>query len=289
MSTIRQQSEIFEPGSAPDKGSRSAKQNRANDLGGKEWLQNSISIWSDIRRTVEEQRLGHPAMFPVSLVLRILRTFTTAKQTMALDPFLGSGTTLIAAMSLEKSGIGFDVSKEYVKLAQARLASQGELFLSKNLNLQVINDDALNLLQYTKEESIDICVTSPPYWNILQQKRSADYKQVKDYDEKEGNLGNIESYQMYLRELCRVFEGVYISLKKSSYCIVNVMDIRKGARFYPLHSDLAQQMESLGFTFDDLIIWDRRHEYNNLRPLGYPSVFRINRAHEYLLIFQKRK
>ena len=45
--------------------------------------------------------------------------------------------------------------------------------------------------------------------------------------------------------------------------------------------------QDIGFLFDDLIIWDRKHEYNNLRPLGHPSVFRINRVHEYILIFQK--
>jgi len=65
------------------------------------------------------------------------------------------------------------------------------------------------------------------------------------------------------------------------------MDIRKKNRFYPYHADFAQRMEEIGFVFDDLIIWDRRHEYNNLRPLGYPSVFRINKVHEFILIFQK--
>lgn len=35
------------------------------------------------------------------------------------------------------------------------------------------------------------------------------------------------------------------------------------------------------------VIWDRRHEYNNMRPLGYPSVFRVNKAHEFILIFRK--
>jgi hypothetical protein len=46
-------------------------------------------------------------------------------------------------------------------------------------------------------------------------------------------------------------------------------------------------MQELGFIYDDLILWDRRQEYNNLRPLGYPYKFRINKVHEFLLIFQK--
>ena len=46
-------------------------------------------------------------------------------------------------------------------------------------------------------------------------------------------------------------------------------------------------MQEIGFLLDDIIIWDRRQEYNHLRPLGYPSVFRINKVHEYILIFKK--
>jgi hypothetical protein len=65
------------------------------------------------------------------------------------------------------------------------------------------------------------------------------------------------------------------------------MDLRKKDRFYPFHSDLAARMSKLGFVFDDIVIWDRGQEYNNLRPLGYPSVFRINKIHEFVLIFRK--
>ena len=41
-----------------------------------------------------------------------------------------------------------------------------------------------------------------------------------------------------------------------------------------------------GRIFDDLIIWNRQADYSNLRPLGYPAVFRINKVHEFLLIFR---
>jgi hypothetical protein len=72
---------------------------------------------------------------------------------------------------------------------------------------------------------------------------------------------------------------------------VNVMDLRKQSQFYPLHSDLAARLSEAGrerrFIYDDLIVWDRRADYNNLRPLGYPAVFRINKVHEFLLIFRK--
>jgi hypothetical protein len=73
--------------------------------------------------------------------------------------------------------------------------------------------------------------------------------------------------------------------------VINVMDLRKGDQFYPFHADLARHLSepSLGgrLKYDDLFVWDRRSEYNCLRPFGYPSVFRINKIHESLPVFQR--
>jgi hypothetical protein len=65
------------------------------------------------------------------------------------------------------------------------------------------------------------------------------------------------------------------------------MDLRKKNRFYPLHSDLAARLAAAGYIYDDLVIWNRQSEYNNLRPLGYPSVFRVNKVHEFVLLMRK--
>ena len=46
-------------------------------------------------------------------------------------------------------------------------------------------------------------------------------------------------------------------------------------------------MEDIGYQLDDLIIWNRAQDYNHLYTLGYPSKFRINRIHEFILIFHK--
>ena len=130
-------------------------------------------------------------------------------------------------------------------------------------------------------------VTSPPYWDILLRKRSADYKKIRNYGDSSEDLGRISEYGEFLDALGVVFSNVLAVLKPGCYCCVAVMDLRKGSRFFPLHADLATRMQEVGFLFDDIIIWDRRHDYNNLRPLGHPSVFRINKVHEYILIFQK--
>lgn len=147
------------------------------------------------------------------------------------------------------------------------------------------NSDARDSLLLVPPGSVDLVITSPPYWDILLEKRSADYKPTRDYGDTEHDLGKIREYESFLASLKSIFADVFWTLRPGGYCCVVVMDIRKKNRFYPYHSDIAAFMQEVGFVFDDIIIWDRRQEYNNMRPLGYPYVFRINKAHEYVLIF----
>jgi len=76
---------------------------RANDLDGATWTRYSISIWSDLRKTSEEVALKHPAMFPSALAARLIECYTRKGMTV-LDPFLGVGSTLIAAKQLQRRG-----------------------------------------------------------------------------------------------------------------------------------------------------------------------------------------
>lgn len=261
---------------------------RANDLDGKEWTSNSISIWKDIRKTTSEKQLEHPAMFPIMLVKRIIKCFTTSSEKMILDPFMGSGSTLVGACLLGRKGIGFEIYEDYVELAKQRLNIYKQ---NKEISTSYViyPYNACKLCDYVQENSVDFCFTSPPYWNILTQRRSADYKEIRNYGDSEKDLGRISSYKNFVESLGWIFHEVLKVLKPGKYCVINVMDLRKGSSFYPFHSDLSEELQKVGYIFDDIIIWDRSHEYNNLRPLGYPSVFRINKVHEYLLIFQKQK
>jgi DNA modification methylase len=254
---------------------------RCNDLDGKRWLQNSISVWSDLRKSAEEQRLKHPAQFPIALAERLIESFLPATGShKILDPFAGSGSTLVAAQRRGKHGVGMELSQEYVQLAQTRFQADGP-------SVTLHHASATALSKFVAAESIDLCVTSPPYWNILGQKRTADYKSIRDYGNLPGDLGVITDYEAYLDALADVFRQVFAALKPGAHCCINVMDLRKKDRFYPLHSDLARRLEREGYRFDDLLIWNRQAEYNSLRPLGYPAVFRINKVHEYILLLQK--
>lgn len=251
---------------------------RCNDLTGKEWLQNSFSIWRDLKKTRDEKAFNHPASFPVSLVEKLLLTFSKEGHTV-LDPFNGVGTTMVGAINTNRKGIGIELSEEFYKISLERIQNNSEI--------KILNGDAFEVLKTVKDNSIDICITSPPYWDILNMNRSADKKEATNYSNKDVDLGNETDYNVFISKLGELFEEINRVLKKGSYCLVNVMDIRKKSNFYPLHMDLAYELQKCGYIFDDLLIWDRQSDYNNMRPLGYPYKFRVNKVHEFILIFIK--
>jgi DNA modification methylase len=262
------------------------KKERLNELDGKTWERYSISIW-DIVKSKDEIRLHHPAMFPMELCQRLIEIYTR-KGDVILDPFMGSGSAIIVARDMERKGIGFEINPEFVNLAKRRLSQQKLVQLTTE-EPDIYCEDAINLLKYVKPSSVDLVITSPPYWNIHTRKRTADYKRPRPYSTLERDLGNISDYDTFMRELKAIFEKVHFVLKHGKRCVIIVMDIRQGSQFYPFHMSVCNMMKETGFVLEDIIIWDRRKEYSNLRPLGFPYVFIVNKVHEYILIFRKDK
>ena len=229
--------------------------------------------------------MAHPAIFPTMLPERLVSIYSHQND-IIFDPFAGSGSTLIGARNLKRFSKGIELSEEFIELYKKRTNKLG-LFDQNNYEPELIYGDARELSKWIEKESVQLTITSPPYWDILNQKRSADYKEIRNYGNSNADLGNIKSYDDFLSALKDIFTKVYQVTKRDGYCCVVVMDLRKKDKFYPFHLDTIQFMTDIGFILDDIIIWDRRHEYNNLRPLGYPYVFRINKVHEFVLIFKK--
>lgn len=262
---------------------------RMNNLSGKEWLNYSFSIWRDIRKSKEEIRLKHPAMFPSMMVERFINIYTKDEDEKILDPFLGVGSTLMACQKVGRKGIGCELNQEYIDIAESRLNNpQTEIFDKKEIEYEILKGDNRETLKMIPAESVDLSVSSPPYWDILNQKRTADKKAVRNYSDSEQDVGNLSDYDEFMESLKDVYSEVYRCLKPNKRCVINVMDIRKKDKFYPFHIDLSRIMEEVGFELEEFIIWDRQHEYNNMKTLGYPWVFRVNKVHEFLCVYWKR-
>lgn len=258
---------------------------RLNDLDGSTWAKFSLSVWA-ISKSKSERTLHHPAIFPLELCQRLVRMFSMPKD-LIIDPFCGSGTTLVAAHELGRRGVGLDINPQFVDMSNRRLTQTS--LLEDRERASAYRDEGKNLLKYLEPGTAQLCITSPPYWNIHTRKRSADYKTPRPYSSLEGDIGNISDYSEFLNQLKEILGVVFKAIRVGGYCAVIVMDIRVLDKFIPFHIDVSTIMESVGFKFSDVIIWDRTKEYNNLRTLGYPYKFIVNKVHEYILVFQKSR
>ena len=88
-------------------------------------MESTLDIW----RIPPERasKVGHPAPFPVALPERLIELYTY-RNDVVLDPFVGSGTTAIAAARLGRRYIGYEVDKAYLELARVRLQTETGLF-----------------------------------------------------------------------------------------------------------------------------------------------------------------
>jgi len=264
---------------------------KMNNLTGKEWLQESFTIWSDIRKTSEERATKHPALFPAELPRKLINIYTKDPGELILDPFMGIGSTLIASMMANRKSIGMDLNAEFCAKTKERIKNfKSELSDSKQKIYipKICCDNAKNIKKYTKPESVDLVITSPPYWDILNRKRTADKKDIRTYSDSDKDIGNIEDYEEFLQKLKSIYSKVYEVLKPNKRCISIVMDIRKKDKFFPLHEDQTRIMREIGFELEEYVIWNRQIDYNNMKTLGYPWVFRFNKVHEYICIYWKR-
>ena len=96
------------------------------DYGGKKALLHPFGplvsdVWTDIHRIKHNKRRDtHPCQLPIHLLERLI-LMTTDEDDIVLDPFMGTGTTAVAAKHLGRKFIGFEIDKQYVKIANSKL------------------------------------------------------------------------------------------------------------------------------------------------------------------------
>ncbi len=95
--------------------------NRESDIIREEFMEWTNGVWNFAGES--KKRVGHPAPFPVELPRRCIKLFTFVGDTI-LDPFSGSGTTLIACVLTNRKGIGVEIDRNYCQLAKQRLINE---------------------------------------------------------------------------------------------------------------------------------------------------------------------
>ena len=91
---------------------------KENTIEKEQFLEWTKSVWTF--SAVSAKKVGHPAPFPEELPHRLINLYSF-KDDIILDPFLGSGTTCISALRNKRKYVGYDISQEYIKLANNKL------------------------------------------------------------------------------------------------------------------------------------------------------------------------
>jgi DNA modification methylase len=89
-----------------------------SDISPEEFMEATLSVWEITPESA--RRIGHPAPFPLKLAERVLRLYSYVGD-VVLDPFMGSGTTCVAAAQSRRHYLGFDIVEEYCQMARKRL------------------------------------------------------------------------------------------------------------------------------------------------------------------------
>ncbi len=278
--------------------------NHINCLTAKEWIQSQVAIWEFFyeKRDVRDKNV-HPAVFPIGLPKKCIQLFTHQGE-LVLDPFVGIGTTLVAAFDLNRNAVGFDLKKEYVeyansRIAQAKLDNWGGKPQSSTIQF-AIHDEAHNIPQYLQPQTVSLTVTSPHYANMLNRPRlnksirgnlrqNRYFLQIQQYSTDPKDLGTMEP-RRYAKVLGEIYEGILPLLKPKAHSIINVTDLwwkegRYGRRI-PVHLYVIEEMEKVGYELRNIIIWDRRNLVNKVGIFGWPNNYiTLGTTFEYILDF----
>jgi len=195
-----------------------------------------------------------------------------------LDQMVGSGTTLIECKLLGRHGIGIDINPNCIILTRNRL--DFEYFPSSDYKEPIIKTyvgDARNL-NLIKNEEIDLIVTHPPYFNII------------DYSEGEvkGDISKLK-FEDYLEAIKEIAKESFRVLKENKYCAILIGDTRKHRHYIPLAYRVMEKFLEVGFILKEDII-KLQHNVTTNRTVWrkkYYDFYKI--MHEHIFVFRKPK
>jgi len=113
------------------------RKEKENTISKEQFMEWTKSIWT--MNAESAKRIGHPAPFPEELPYRLIQLYSF-KDDIVLDPFMGSGTTAIAALKSERKFVGYEISQQYVELSMKRIKP---LMDQTKLKFNTISDSTL--------------------------------------------------------------------------------------------------------------------------------------------------
>ncbi len=192
---------------------------------------------------------------------------------MVLDPMVGGGTTLIETCLLNRRGIGYDINPKAVDCTLRNLNK----ISSYKYQQTVKQGDARNLSDIDSE-SIDLILTHPPYWNIIEYTS----------DNTANDLSRISDLQEFCDEFEIIVKEFYRVLKENCYCVVLIGDTRRNQHYVPISYYILHRFLRNNFILKEDII----KMQHNCKSTSYWKKW-VNRLnfflimHEHLFVFRK--
>lgn len=268
--------------------------NKLNSLTGKEWIKFSKSWFIHKPPQRKKNEILHPAKFPESLVKEFI-SFFTKEDDWVFDPFLGTGSTLIASGELGRNAVGIELNDYYFDISKERI--EKEKF--KNVIIPLCGSSKNTQIILKRNPSLpkrfDFVITSPPYWNQLErnairQKMRKEVGLDTKYSNHVEDIGNISGYEEFLEVQAKIFDEVFSITKENGYLTVITNNVYFEGKLFPLAYDTAISLTKRGkksWTLKDEKIW--LQDDKPLIALGINSAWVSNRHHQYCLIFRKEK
>lgn len=189
---------------------------------------------------------------------------------LVLDQFIGSGTTAIEALLLNRNIVGIDINPSAVELTGQNIVN-----ISSKCKSRILIHDACNM-SFLKNESIDLICTHPPYSNII--KYSNDI--INDL-----SLLNESEFLMSMR---KVAHESYRVLKKGKYMAFLMADIRKNGYIFPLGFNTMNIFLEAGFKLKEIAIKVQHNCSSTPKWANKSKTYNfLLIAHEYLFILKK--
>ena len=264
------------------------KTSKINDLNLNRWKEyNDIlteSLWIlDKRDKSGAHNAGYWGNFIPQIPNQFLRRYTKQGEWI-LDPFLGSGTTLIECKRLGRNGIGIELLPEVVDIANKNISNEENKF---NVRIEVNNADSSELnfkqeLEKRNIKSVQFLIMHPPYWDIIK------------FSKNNKDLSNAKSVDEFLRLFGKVVDNTYDILDKNRYFAVVIGDKYSQGEWIPLGFYVMNEVLKRGYILKSIIVKnfeETKGKMNKKELWRYRALvggFYIFK-HEYIFLFKKVK
>jgi 16S rRNA G966 N2-methylase RsmD len=264
------------------------KTSKINDLNLNRWKEyNDIlteSLWIlDKRDKSGAHNAGYWGNFIPQIPNQFLRRYTKQGEWI-LDPFLGSGTTLIECKRLGRNGIGIELLPEVVDIANKNISNEENKF---NVRIEVINADSSELnfkqeLEKRNIKSVQFLIMHPPYWDIIK------------FSKNNKDLSNAKSVEEFLNLFGKIVDNTYDILDKDRYFAVVIGDKYSKGEWIPLGFYVMNEVLKRGYILKSIIIKnfeETKGKMNQKELWRYRALvggFYIFK-HEYIFLFKKVK